>query len=102
MTVIPHSDVLYVHTRGLRSKSYKYRDFAAMLPMARANGSLSVIPEASLFVREVPGKFPGAPPRHPMAIRQSAFPVKVPANAFLCLLDVHFKTGSAGEGTEVT
>jgi hypothetical protein len=90
------------NTRGSRPEPDKYRDFVAMLPMARANGHLPIVPEARPFVREIAGNFPVAPVRPPMVVRESTLPVKVPENVLLCTLDVDFKGDSVGGGTAVT
>jgi hypothetical protein len=102
MSVILHSDVLHVNLSGVRSKSYKYRDFVAMLPMARANGWLPVALSDNPFVREVVGDYSFAPPRPPMIVRvHTGSSVKVPGDAFLCTLDVHFVGGSIADGIEI-
>lgn len=90
MSVIPHSDVLHVNLSGVRSRSYKYRDFVAMLPMARANGWLPVVPMSGPHVYNVVGDYHVAPPRPPMVIRSTGFPVQVGPDSFLCTLDIHF------------
>jgi hypothetical protein len=90
MSVIPHSDVLHVNLSVICSRSYKYRDFVAMLPMARANGWVPVVPGAGPYVLDGVGDYCIAPPRPPMIIRSLGFRVQVGLGAFLCTMDVHF------------